>query len=266
MTFKCVVFKEVQHHEQDGAGAFSSNSGLFGRRQVKVVQHTHLKDEDSVCSYIMKMWDLGKTDKRTGTPVLLRAAKGQPTGKPHPVRSVLATFLAWTHFQAWVSSVALTSTLSFLSVGLADGTVILYRRLDQSLSSTSSAPIPKPHVIHEIATEPVTFLTFITAPPSVSMDPFSSTSVSDTSDPGSSPIPTLPPTLPLVIVTTSSTYVYLILLKSSSHTPILIDEVGVGLRCTCVDWKSRWVVLGRDEAVVGSGSGGRLGVVSYEGQ
>lgn len=71
--------------------------------------------------------------------------------------------------------------------------------------------------------------------------------------------------LSLVIVTTSATYVYPILPKPSSPTAVLVDEMGAGLRCACVDWKARWVVLGRDEAVVGVGSGGRLGVVSYEG-
>ncbi|KAF8551497.1 hypothetical protein OG21DRAFT_1499077 [Imleria badia] len=207
-------------------------------------------DEDNVRSSILKIWDLGKTDKRTGAPVLLRTAKVQPAGKPHPV-----------------TTVAPTSTLSFLSVGLADGTVLLYRHLDQSLSSTSSsASIPKPRVIHEIATEPVTFLAFVTAPTSVSMNPLSSPAVVDPANPGSTPTSNPPPTLSLVIVTTSSTYVYPILPKPSSPTAVLVDEIGAGLCCACVDWKSRWVVLGRDEAVVGIGSGGRLGVVSYEGR
>ena len=165
-----------------------------------------------------------------------------------------------------VSSVALTSTLSFLSLGLADGTVLPYRYLDQSLSSPPSAPIPKPRVIHEIATEPVTFLAFITAPASVSMDPLSSTSVSDPSNPGSYPTSNLSLTLSLVTVTTASTYVYPILPKPSSPTVVLVDEIGAGLRCACVDWNSCWYVLSRDEVVVGIGSGGRLGVVSYEGQ
>ncbi|KAH0827300.1 hypothetical protein J3R83DRAFT_3923 [Lanmaoa asiatica] len=202
-------------------------------------------DEDDVRSSILKIWDLGKIDKRTGAPVLLRTAKVQPTGKPHPV-----------------TTLALTSSLSFLSVGLADGTVLLYRHLDQSLSP--SASIPKPRVIHEIATEPVTFLAFTTAPALVSMDPLSTTT--GPSNPGSAPTSHSSPTLSLVIVTTSATYVYPILPKPSSPTAALVDEIGASLRCACVDWKARWVVLGRDEAVVGVGSGGRLGVVSYEGR
>lgn len=98
------------------------------------------------------------------------------------------------------------------------------------------------------------------------MDPLSAPAVPDSSNPASTSASNLPPTLSLVIVTTSSTYVYPILPKPSSPTAVLVDEIGAGLRCACIDWKSRWVVLGRDEAVVGIGSGGRLGVVSYEGK
>lgn len=97
------------------------------------------------------------------------------------------------------------------------------------------------------------------------MDPLSSPTIGDRSNTGSVVTPNSPPTLSLVIVTTSSTYVYPILPKPSSPIAVLVDEIGAGLRCACVDWKARWVVLGRDEAVVGVGSGGRLGVVSYEG-
>ena len=98
------------------------------------------------------------------------------------------------------------------------------------------------------------------------MDPLSSSAVVDLSNHGSTPTSNSLPTLSLVIVTTSSTYVYPILPKPSSPTAVLVDEIRAGLRCACVDWKACWVVLGRDEAVVGVGSGGRLGVVSYEGQ
>ncbi|KIJ12896.1 hypothetical protein PAXINDRAFT_117658 [Paxillus involutus ATCC 200175] len=205
-------------------------------------------EEDSIRSSTMKIWDLGKTDNRTGGPTLLRTAKVQPAGKPHPV-----------------TTLALTQTLSFLAVGLADGTVLLYRHLDQSLSSaSSSAPIPKPRVIHEISTEPVTFLGFTSAPTSASTGALTAGAVAGPS-PASISTSNPPPTLTLIIITTSSTYAYPIQPKPSSPASLLVDEIGAGLRCACVDWKERWVVLGRDEAVVGVGSGGRSGVVSYEG-
>lgn len=78
-------------------------------------------EEDAVRGSLLKIWDLGKTDKGNQAPVLLRSSKVQPSNKPHPV-----------------SCFALSSALSFLAIGLADGTVLLYRHLDQSLSPTGS--------------------------------------------------------------------------------------------------------------------------------
>ncbi|KAH7890168.1 hypothetical protein F5I97DRAFT_645537 [Phlebopus sp. FC_14] len=210
-------------------------------------------EEDNVRSSIMKIWDLDKVDKKTGGPVLLRSAKVQPSGKPHPV-----------------TSLALTPTLSFLAIGFADGSVVLYRHLDQSLASSSSsvaapsASLPKPRLIHEIPTEPVTFLGFVTSSPSnigssTSSDPFPSDSIPHLAS-------NAPPTLTLLITTTSSTYSYPILPKPSSPTSVLVDETGTDLRCACVDWKERWVVLGRKEGVYAVGVGGRLGVVAFEGK
>jgi vacuolar protein sorting-associated protein 11 len=61
-----------------------------------------------------------------------------------------------------VSSIALSDTLSHLAIGLADGTVLLYRYLGQFIfsSSTSFTSIPKPRAIHESPTEPITGLGF----------------------------------------------------------------------------------------------------------
>ena len=90
-------------HSYGGGNGYSDFYwGMWSRSLIFVptLTHRHPKDEDNVRSSIMKIWDLGKTDKRTGAPVLLRTAKVQPTGKPHPVRSVPVTFFAWTHSQA----------------------------------------------------------------------------------------------------------------------------------------------------------------------
>ncbi|KAG6333301.1 hypothetical protein ID866_5788 [Astraeus odoratus] len=203
-------------------------------------------DEDSVRSAILKIWNLGKIDKRTGGPVLLRSAKVQPSGKPHPV-----------------SCIALTSDLSFLAVGLADGTVLLYRHLDQSLASTSGSltTLPRPRIIHEIATEPVTFLGFTTSTPA---------SISPTSGAGAEPVndqaAPANPTLHLLITTTSSTYSYPLIPKVSSPSSALVDEIGAGLRCACVDWKERWAVVGRGEALYACAVGGRIGSYALEGE
>ncbi|KAI6047551.1 hypothetical protein EDC04DRAFT_2618926 [Pisolithus marmoratus] len=187
-------------------------------------------EEDNVRSAIVKIWNLAKIDKRTNGPSLLRSAKVQPSGKPHPV-----------------SCIALTSDLAFLAIGLADGTVLLYRHLNQSLASTSGSltTLPKPRIIHEIPTEPVTFLGFTTSNPT-------SLSPANTASPN--------PTLHLLIITTSSTYSYPLIPKA------LVDEIGAGLQCACVDWKGRWVTLGREEALYACAVGGRIGSYALEGE
>ncbi|KAL4080725.1 hypothetical protein J3A83DRAFT_4423637 [Scleroderma citrinum] len=204
-------------------------------------------EEDNVRSAIMKIWSLAKVDKRTGGPTLLRSVKVQPSGKPHPV-----------------SCIALTSNLSFLAIGLGDGTVLLYRHLDQSLASTSGSltTVPKPRVIHEITTEPVTFLGFTTSTPT-SLSP-SSDANPETDANGHAGASN--PTLHLLITTTSSTYSYPLLPKVSSPSSALVDEIGAGLRCVCIDWKERWAVVGRDESLYACAVGGRIGTYALEGE
>lgn len=200
-------------------------------------------EEDNVRSAVMKIWNLGKIDKRSSGPSILRSAKVQPSGKPHPV-----------------SCFALTPDLVFLAIGLADGTVLLYRHLDQSLASTSGSltTLPKPRVIHEIPTEPVTFLGFTSSNP---------TSLSPTTGSSSQDAHNAPPnpSLYLLIVTTSSTYSYPLIPKVSSPSSVLVDEIGAGLQCACTDWKGRWVTLGRDEALYACAVGGRIGSYALEG-
>ena len=64
-----------------------------------------------------------------------------------------------------VSALALTSNLSHFAIGLADGTVILYRHFLQSLttSPTSLTSLPKARIVHE-SSEPVTGLGFWETP------------------------------------------------------------------------------------------------------
>lgn len=200
-------------------------------------------EEDNVRSAIMKIWNLAKVDKRTNGPSLLRSAKVQPSGKPHPV-----------------SCIALTSDIAFLAIGLADGTVLLYRHLDQSLASASGSltTLPKPRVIHEIPTEPVTFLGFTTSIPT-SLSPVDG-SLSQDANNHTNHI------LNLLIITTSSTYSYPLIPKVSSPSSVLVDEIGAGLQCACVDWKGRWVALGREEALYACAVSGRIGSYALEGE
>ncbi|KAI6129765.1 hypothetical protein EDD16DRAFT_1543932 [Pisolithus croceorrhizus] len=203
-------------------------------------------EEDNVRSAIMKIWNLSKMDKRTNGPSLLRSAKVQPSGKPHPV-----------------SCIALTSDIAFLAIGLADGTVLLYRHLDQSLASASGSltTLPKPRVIHEIPTEPVTFLGFTTSNPT-SLSPADDSLPQDASN----HIAPSNHILHLLIITTSSTYSYPLIPKVSSPSSVLVDEIGAGLQCACVDWKGRWVTLGREEALYACAVGGRIGSYALEGE
>ncbi|KAI5980734.1 hypothetical protein EDD15DRAFT_2431784 [Pisolithus albus] len=192
-------------------------------------------EEDNVRSAIMKIWNLAKVDKRTNGPSLLRSAKVQPSGKPHP-------------------------DIAFLAIGLADGTVLLYRHLDQSLASASGSltTLPKPRVIHEIPTEPVTFLGFTTSNPT-SLSPADGSLSQDANDHTNH-------ILNLLIITTSSTYSYPLIPKVSSPSSVLVDEIGAGLQCACVDWKGRWVALGREEALYACAVGGRIGSYALEGE
>ncbi|KAH9910785.1 uncharacterized protein BXZ73DRAFT_93587 [Epithele typhae] len=184
-----------------------------------------LGEEDAVRHPLLKVWDLQAFDKKTGAPLLLRAAKVQSGNRPHPV-----------------STIALSATLAYLAIGLGDGTVILYRHLDQSVFSTSGSlsTLPKPRVIHESSTEPVTGLGF--------REP------SDDS-----------PNIYLFIVTIGRVLCYQASGKGNGAAPISVDEIGAGLGCANMDWKAREVVVARDEAIYLCGTESRGACFAYEG-
>ncbi|RPD67906.1 hypothetical protein L226DRAFT_517741 [Lentinus tigrinus ALCF2SS1-7] len=184
-----------------------------------------LGEEDTARHPFLKVWDLQTFDKKTGAPLLLRSAKVQSGNRPHPV-----------------STIALSATLSYLAIGLGDGTVILYRHLDQSIYSTSGSlsTLPKPRVIHESATEPITGLGF--------REPTEET-----------------PHVYLFIVTTNRTLCYQASGKGSGGTPTVVDEIGAGLGCATMDWKAREIVVARDEAIYCCGTESRGACYAYEG-
>ncbi|OAX34310.1 hypothetical protein K503DRAFT_456147 [Rhizopogon vinicolor AM-OR11-026] len=185
-------------------------------------------EEDAVRGSFIKIWDLGKTDKKSLAPALLRSSKVQPSNKLHPV-----------------SCIALSSTLSFLAIGLADGTALLYRHLDQSLSPTASlTALPKARIIHESSSEPITGLGF--------REPSADTDAKDNH-------------LHLFIATTNSVYLYHVSGKGSGGSSVLLDEIGCGLGCAVIDWRAERIVLARDEAVYAYGLQGREPPYAYEG-
>ncbi|TCD67894.1 hypothetical protein EIP91_011828 [Steccherinum ochraceum] len=198
-------------------------------RVTHMVEHKKilitLGEEDTVRHPLLKIWDLGNPDKRTGTPLLMRSVKVQSGNRSHPV-----------------STIAVSPALSYLAIGLGDGTVLLYRHLDQSIFSTSSnlATVPKPRSIHESPTEPITGLGF--------KEPDEEN-----------------PNVYLFIVTTNHVLSYQITGKGSGNAPTVVDEVGSGLGCATMNWRESEVVVGRDEAVYICGTEGRGACYAYEG-
>ncbi|KAG5635623.1 hypothetical protein H0H81_010584 [Sphagnurus paluster] len=183
-----------------------------------------LGEEDSIRSPLLKIWDVVNRDKKTGAPVLLRSTKLQLSNHPHPV-----------------STVALSASLSHLAIGLGDGTVVLYRHLDQSLaSSTALTAVPKPRTVHESLEEPITGLGF--------REPTEEN-----------------PSLFLFIVTISRVLSYQVSGKGSSSTPTVVDEIGCGLGCATMDWRASNMVVAKDEAIFFCGTEGRGPCYAYEG-
>lgn len=182
------------------------------------------QEEDSVRSPLLKIWDLETKDKKSGAPSLLRSTKVQLNNRPHPV-----------------TTVAISDGLAHLAIGLGDGTVILYRHLDQSLSSsTSLTSLPKARTVHESATEPITGLGF--------------------REPSEDNANTY-----LFIVTTNRVLSYQVAGKNSGSPPAEVDEIGAGLGCATMDWKGKNIVVARDEAIYLCGIEGRGTCYAYEG-
>jgi hypothetical protein len=137
---------------------------------------------------------------------------------------------------------ALSAGLEFLAIGLGDGTVILYRHLDQSVFSGSASltAIPKPRTVHESPTEPVTSVGF--------REPTDET-----------------PAMYLFIATTNRVLVYRASGRGSGGTASEIHEAGAALGCAVMDWKACDMVVARDEAIYICGAENRGSSYAYEG-
>ncbi|KAF5367569.1 hypothetical protein D9758_003794 [Tetrapyrgos nigripes] len=149
-------------------------------------------------------------------------------------------------------------------LGLGDGSVLLYRHLDQSLaSSTSLTALPKPRTVHETPTEPITGLGFrspITStsnPPQVNGHFRDSTASLDHHNSN----------LYLFVVTTNHVLVYQASGKGSGSSAVAVDEIGCGLGCAVMDSRSfsKEMVIARDEAIYMCGVEGRGNAFAYEG-
>lgn len=182
-----------------------------------------MQEEDASNAPIIKIWDLNHPDKRTGAPLLLRSTKLQIGNRTHPI-----------------TTLALSATLAYLAIGLGDGTVLLYRHLDQSLaSSTSLTALPKARTVHESPMEPITGLGFREA----------------TED---------SPAVHLYIVTVNRILSYQASGRGSGSLHE-IDELGAGLNCTTMDRDAKDIFLARDEAIYICSPDGRGNCWAYEG-
>jgi hypothetical protein len=212
---------------------------------------------------LLKIWDLDHRDKSSNAPQLLRSVKVQHGSRPDPVRLVFLHHDSSTaHRVRQVTTVALSASLSYLAIGLGDGTVLLYRHLDQSIFSGSASltALPKPKTIHESPTEPITGLGF-REPLTVDSSRLHSHSHND------HPIPITEPestksgkekekdaALVLFVVTTNRVLAYIASGKGSGGTPAVVDEVGCGLGCATLYGRSdigsgQEMALARDDAI-----------------
>lgn len=149
---------------------------------------------------------------------------------------------------------AITSNLSHLAIGLGDGTVLLYRHLLQSLTTSPTAltSLPRARVIHE-SNEPITGLGFREAPSATSSAP----SRAPENERGAAQIS-------LLIVTTNRVLVASASAKGGEARTI--DDMGCGLGCAVMDWDRREMIVARDEAVYVYGAEGRGACFAYEGE
>lgn len=150
-----------------------------------------------------------------------------------------------------MSAIALTSNLSHLAIGLGDGTVLLYRHLLQSLttSSTSLTSLPKARVIHE-SPEPITGLGFREGASQAAR-----TSETDKST---------APNLSIFVVTTNR--VLSAVVSGRGGEAKTIDDKGAGLGCASMDWDRKELIVARDDALWLYGAEGRSQCYAYEGE
>lgn len=199
-------------------------------------------EDESSRAPLLKIWDLTRDEKRKkgsgadgqearSVPVLMRNVRLQHGQRPHPV-----------------SAIALTSNLSHLAVGLGDGTVLLYRHLLQSLTTSPTAltSLPKARVVHE-SVDPITGLAFREP----SLDPAGINK--DT-----------PAQLSLFVATISK--VLSVPVSGKGGEPHVLEEQGAGLGCVALTQDKQQLIVARDDAIQLYTPNGKGETIAYEGQ
>ncbi|KAH9448318.1 hypothetical protein KEM48_012052 [Puccinia striiformis f. sp. tritici PST-130] len=205
---------------------------------------------------ILKIWNLRHEDKHSSVPQLLGFSKIQTGNRPHPV-----------------TTLALSVNLSYLAIGLADGTVLLYRHLDQALVSAASIThinrptpvLPKPKIIYS-SPEPITGLGFRSPKPTSNQSSYFSSS----QDPQ-------PTTELITSSTTTSKHTCLFIVTTAkvlcfftagggrhSTQPIVIDDVGGDIGCS-VMMENGDLILADQTALYVYGPEGRGACLAYDG-
>jgi hypothetical protein len=147
-----------------------------------------------------------------------------------------------------VSALAVSPNLSHIIVGLADGTVLSFRHVDQLLEQSATTPGPilglgKLRNVHE-ARDPITGLGFLA--------PAGATAVQHPN---------------LMILTTSHVLTLPLSGSSSSRTATVLDDLGAAVGCsaTMVTKEGPRIVVAREEAIYVYSAEGREGCYAYEG-
>lgn len=183
----------------------------------------------------------GQEDWYPCSPTIYEDSTREPPASSTSLITLLHTKESQHNFK--VSSIALSPSLSHLAIGLADGTVLLYRQLDQYLSPSGSlTSLPKARTVHESPTEPITGLGF--------REP----------SPGDEA-----PVVHLFIVTTNRVLCYKASGRGTGTQPVEVDEKGAALGCAVMDWKGKEIVIARTEAIFLCGTEGRGASLAYEG-
>ncbi|SCV67136.1 BQ2448_5782 [Microbotryum intermedium] len=216
--------------------------------------------DDSASPFpLLKIWYLSRTRSSfpESVPTLLRSARINPSSRPHPV-----------------SALSVSPGMVYIILGLADGTVVAFKHVDQlveaSLASVAAAAasnggnaanaaavlgLGKLRTLHS-GKEPITGL--------------GCTRTYSSPTPSSSGKKSIPSSTTLFILTTEQILSYPLSAPSSrtsSTTATTLDGMGANVGCSAVirTQAGEKIVIAREEAIYVYGPEGRENCFAYEG-
>jgi hypothetical protein len=209
---------------------------------------------------ILRIWDLLHSDPRSGNPLLVRNVRIGTGGRGYPVccRTYNPVCICVAYTSRQVSCVAATANLSYLAVGLVSGQVLLYRHLQQSLLSSPGAvsTFPKARVVWEgTAAEPITGLGFRTAE-TLEAKPRPTVTIAHATEASTSTG---------LFISTTHKIVSLASVTGKSSEPKVLEDLGVSLGCSTMDYDGLSYIVGREEGIYTYSLDGRGGCYAYQG-